>query len=72
MTGCHCTPVCLQAEINTNLKKVHFPEPAASDLAAIAVTAIQMPRLPQVDLLPVGMPRRVPDDLIVLCERWLI
>ncbi len=71
-TGCSCTPIYFPAEAGPTLKKVVLPELIQFDLAAISVMEIRLPRITCVDLSTLGFDQRVPDDLIVLCERWLI
>ena len=70
--GCKCTPVLLQADGGPTLKKVVAPELIQLDLAMIPVIEIRLPRVTRVDLRILYVDQRVPDDLIVLWERWLI
>ncbi|MDB5347414.1 MAG: hypothetical protein JWP89_5791 [Schlesneria sp.] len=71
-SGCRCTPVYLQGDAGTTLKKVALPELVQLDLPATSIAQIQLPRIVKVDLGTLRFQPRVPDDLIVLCERWLI
>ncbi len=72
MAGCHCTPVCLQAAASPTLKKVCLPESIQFELATIPVAVVRLPRLRRFDGAALRIDRRVPDDILVLCERWLI
>ena len=69
---CRCTPIYFQTEAGPTLKKVVLPELMQLDLAAIPAIEIRLPRIMRVDLSTLKSDQRVPDDLIVLCERWLI
>jgi hypothetical protein len=71
-TGCRCTPVYLQNDTGPTLKKIVLPELMQLALIAPSVTEFRQPRVARVDLGPLRIDRRVPDDLIILCERWLI
>ncbi|MDB5347357.1 MAG: hypothetical protein JWP89_5734 [Schlesneria sp.] len=72
VTGCRCTPVYLANETGPTLKKVVLPELVQLDFIAASITEFRQPRIVRVDLGTLKIDRRVPDDLIVLCERWLI
>lgn len=72
VSGCRCTPVYLEGDASTTLKKVVLPEVVQWDLPQVSITQIQRPRIVRVDLGTLKFEPRVPDDLIVLCERWLI
>lgn len=71
-SGCRCTPVLVQTDAGPALKKVVLPELIQLDLATMPVVEIRLPRVKQMDLSILDVDQRVPDDLIVLCERWLI
>lgn len=71
-SGCRCTPVLVQADAGPTLKKVVVPELIQLDLATMPVMEIRLPRVTRMDLSILDVDQRVPDDLIVLCERWLI
>lgn len=62
----------LEGDAGTTFKKVVLPELVHMDLFPISVVQIQQPRIVAVDLATLKFEPRVPDDLIVLCERWLI
>lgn len=70
--GCHCTAVYISFETGPTLKKVSVPELTQFVLAAAPVSVIRLPRVTRVDLGSAETAPRVPDDLIVLYERWLI
>ena len=70
--GCHCTAVYVPSETGPTLKKVSMPELTEFMLAAVPVPVIHLPRVVRVDLGSTETGPRVPDDLIVLFERWLI
>jgi hypothetical protein len=71
-TDCRCTPVCLQNDTAPTLRKVVLPEFVHFASLIPSVTVFRRPRLARVDLGPLKVDPRVPDDLISLCERWLI
>lgn len=70
--GCHCTPVCLKSDVNPAVKEIVSPQLVEFELAAVDVVQFRLPRVTHVELSALGFNPRVPDDLIVLCERWLI
>lgn len=71
-SGCRCTPILVQVHAGPTLKKVVVPELIQFELATTRVMEIRLPRVARVDLSILDVDQRVPDDLIVLCERWLI
>lgn len=70
--GCHCTPVLLEPSVSPALKKAALPELVQLDLVALPAAQVQLPRITRVDFRALNSGPRVPDDLIILCERWLI
>lgn len=70
--GCQCTPICIQTDTSTLHKKIDLPDVIDFNLAVTPSIEVQLPRLPRVNCDSMGIDDRVPDDLIVLCERWLI
>jgi hypothetical protein len=71
-TACRCTLIYLQNDTAPTLRKVVLPEFVQFALHIPSVTEYRRLRLERVDLGPLKVDRRVPDDLIILCERWLI
>ena len=69
---CHCTPVYLQANSTPSLKKVSVADQIRIDLESVLVSVVRHSRSTPVDATSVDASQRVPDDLIVLWERWLI
>ena len=71
--GCKCTAIYIAPDGSSVAKNVSVPELAQIALLAIPVPAICLPRFAPVDLsVQIDTGPRVPDDLIVLFERWLI
>ena len=72
VAGCHCTPVWLQAAASPTLKKVCLPESTQFEPATFPIAVVRLPSLTQFDRAALRVDRRVPDDILVLCGRWLI
>lgn len=70
--GCRCTAVYIQSDVGPVLKVVSVPEWTQFALAVVPMSVVHFPRVTQVDLSSIDTNPRVPDDLIVLYERWLI
>lgn len=70
--GCRCTPVLLQADVGTTLKKVCLPELTSLDLANLSLPVIRETRSTPVELSVFDAGPRAPIDIVVLYERWLI
>lgn len=70
--GCRCTAVCLASEISSTVKKISSPEPTQFHWVSVPMAVSDRSRVTHVDLGSIDAAPRVPDDLIVLCERWLI
>lgn len=71
--GCKCTAVYLAPEGSFVAKNISIPELPQFGLMVIPASAIRLPRFAPVDLsVQIDTGPRVPDDLIVLYERWLI
>ena len=70
--GCRCTAVYIQSDVGSVLKVVNVPELTQFALAVIPMSVVHFPRVTRVDLSSIDTNPRVPDDLIVLSERWLI
>ena len=71
--GCKCTAVYLAPEGSSVAKNVDVPKLTQFGLVAISASAIRLPRFAPADLsVRIDTGPRVPDDLIVLYERWLI
>jgi hypothetical protein len=63
----------LSSELILVPTKAQAPDLVLCDWAVVsAFLPIQIPRMTRVDLSRIGSVPRVPDDIIVLCERWLI
>lgn len=71
-SGCHCTPVLLEQSVSPALKKAVLPVLVQLDLVALLAVPVQLPRITRVDFRALNSEPRVPDDLVILCERWLI
>ena len=61
----------IRSEAGTAVKKVN-PQPVAEYGLISAPSVVWMPRVTQQTTRSMHPERLVPDDLIVLCERWLI
>ena len=71
--GCQCTAVYVSPENSSVAKNVSVPDLTQFGLLAIPASAIRLPRFAPVELsIRIDTGPRVPDDLIVLYERWLI
>ena len=70
--GCRCTAVYIQSDVGSVLKVVNVSEWTQLALAVVPMSVVHFPRVTRVDLSSIDTNPRVPDDLIVLCERWLI
>ncbi len=72
-SGCTCSRIVLSSELILVPTKAQAPDLVLCDWAVVsAFLPIQIPRMTRVDLSRIGSVPRVPDDIIVLCERWLI
>ena len=70
---CNCTAVYVSPENSSVAKNVSVSELTQFGLVAIPVSAIRLPRFALADLsVQIDTRPRVPDDLFVLFERWLI
>lgn len=71
--GCACSRIVVSSELIPVPTKAQAPEFFRCDWAVVSgFLRNQIPRVTRVDLSSVETVPRVPDDLIVLCERWLI
>jgi hypothetical protein len=71
--GCKCTAIYVAPENSSIAKNVSVPDLTQFGLLAIPAPAIRLPRIAPVELsIRIDTGPRVPDDLIVLYERWLI
>jgi hypothetical protein len=70
--GCRCTPVLIQGEMGPVTKKAATPVKLEFSVLAFSLPLARLPRITRPDLASLHPDPIVPDDLIVLCERWLI
>ena len=72
-SGCACSRIVLPSDLVPVQTKAQVPEIVRCDWAVVSrCLRAQIPSETRVDLSSVETVPRVPDDLIILCERWLI
>ena len=71
--GCRCTAIYLQSDVGPVLKVLSVSEWTQFASAVVPMSVVHFPReTRRVHLSSIDSGPRVPDDLIVLFERWLI
>jgi hypothetical protein len=54
------------------MKKVNVPSSLRNEFASVIAWVIPYSHTSRVDVITIDTSQRVPDDVILLCERWLV
>ena len=69
---CRCTPIYLQVDCVTCVKKFSFSNDLTTDFQSVHNSIVHDAQRPAIEVINIDSSQREPDDLILLCERWLV